>query len=256
MKSAAQFAYAQARLQARHGQRPNEEVWRQLEGVGDLTNYLHVVRRSSLRQWVLGLNSSGDSHNTEQLLRSRFRSYVDEVTGWLPSDWTEPTRWIKRLPDLPALQHLLAGNTAPDWMLKDPILSEFAIEHRELRLEAFRQSDCVELAAAWQKGSSLPDAWLKHWQQLMPANALKDAGTRHMIKLYRSQLTPNTDLSAADTNHQHHQLEAHLKALFRRYSFQATAAFAHLGLIALDLEKLRSGLVRRALFPDIMKAAS
>jgi hypothetical protein len=256
MKATAQFAYVQARLQARHGQRPNEEVWRQLEGVGDLTNYLHVVRRSSLRPWVLGLNSSGDSHNTEQLLRSRFRSYVDEVAGWLPPDWTESARWIKRLPDLPALQYLLAGNTAPDWLQKDPMLSEFAIEHRELRIEAFNQSDCAYLAAAWQKGSSLPAAWLEHWRQLLPANTLKDAGTRQMIKLFSNQLAPVADLAAVDTNHQRYRLEAQLKALFRRYSFQATAAFAHLGLIALDLEKLRSGMVRRTLFPDIMKAAS
>ncbi|HBE93109.1 MAG TPA: hypothetical protein DDW55_11525 [Gammaproteobacteria bacterium] len=256
MKAAAQFAYAQARLQARHGQRPGEQVWRQLEGVGDLANYLHVVRRSPWRHWVLGMNGSRDSHDTEQLLRSRFRSYVDEVAGWLPPDWKEPIKWVKRLPDLPALQYLLAGNTAPDWLLKDPMLSNFAIEHRELRLDAFRQSDCAQLAAAWQKGSSLPVAWLEHWQQLLPANALKDAGTRHMIKLYRNQLTPSADLTAADTYHQRYRLETQFKALFRRYSFQATAAFAHLGLVALDLEKLRSGLVRRAIFPDIMKAAS
>ena len=256
MKSAAQFAYAQARLQARHGLRPGEQTWRQLQGVGDLANYLHVVRRTSLRPWVLGMNGSHSSHNHELLLRQRFREYVDEVAGWLPSDWSESVRWLKRLPDLPALQHLLAGNAAPGWLLQDPMLSDFASEQRELRLEAFKQSDCASLAAAWQKGTSLPVAWLEHWQQLLSTDALKDAGIRQMIRLYRNQLGPQIDPAVADTGHQRQQLETQLTTLFRRYSFQATAAYAHLGLIALDLEKLRSGLVGRILFPDTLKAAS
>lgn len=256
MKTTAHFAYVQARLQARHGQRPDEGIWLQLEGIGDLANYLHVVRRSSLRQWVLGMDGSRDSHGIEQLLRSRFRNYVDEVAGWLPPDWIESARWVRRLPDLPALQYLLAGNTAPDWMLKDPMLSDFTIAHRELRLEAFRQSDCAHLATAWQKGTSLPAAWLEHWQQLCTGNAASDPGIEHLIRLYRDQFVFHGNDNKPDTNHQRHQLEIQLNVLFRRYSFQATAAFAHLGLIALDLEKIRSGLVRRALFPDIMKAAS
>ncbi|HBE91761.1 MAG TPA: hypothetical protein DDW55_04260, partial [Gammaproteobacteria bacterium] len=112
------------------------------------------------------------------------------------------------------------------------------------------------LATAWQKGTSLPFAWLEHWQQLLSTNALEDPGIRQMIRLYRNQLDPQINPTAADAGHQRQQLETHLTALFRRYSFHATAAYAHLGLIALDLEKLRSGLVGRILFPDTLKAAS
>ncbi len=39
--------------------------------------------------------------------------------------------------------------------------------------------------------------------------------------------------------------------LFRNYSSTAVAAFAHLGLVALDLEQLRWGLVQRRAFPSV-----
>jgi hypothetical protein len=256
IKSISHYAYAQARLQARHGQRPGEHVWLQLHGTGDLANYLLVVRRTSLRHWVLGMNVSHSIHEIEQSLRDQLRGYIDEIADWLPTDWRESVRWISRLPDLPALQHLLAGNAAQSWMLSDPMLRDFASEERELRLDAIMRSDCYRLAESWQKGHSLPDAWLDHWQQLLPENSLKEDGIRQMIRLYHEHLSPPSDTEIVDTAQQRLHLETRLTSLFRHYSFQATAAFAHLGLVALDLGRLRSGLVRRALFPEAMKEAS
>ena len=148
------------------------------------------------------------------------------------------------------------GNTAPAWLLNDPVLNILASEHRELRLDAFRHSQYAGLAAKWEKGHSLPVAWLEHWQQRMPADAQKDPGIKSTTSLFREQLILHSDRTIEDTGQQRLQLESRLTALFRRYSFQTASAYAHLGLIALDLEKLRSGLVRRALFPDILKAAS
>jgi hypothetical protein len=46
------------------------------------------------------------------------------------------------------------------------------------------------------------------------------------------------------------QLVAGLNYVFRRYSFEPAAACAHLGLIALDMEKLRGELLQRALFAE------
>ncbi len=47
-----------------------------------------------------------------------------------------------------------------------------------------------------------------------------------------------------------------LTGVFRRYSFQPAAAVAHLGLVALDLEKLRGDLVSRQLYAETAVAAS
>ncbi len=246
----------QARLQARHGQRPGEDVWFQLHGADELANYLLVVRHTSMRHWVLGMNVSHSSHEIEQSLRDQLREYIDEIAAWLPTEWRQSIRWLSRLADLPALQHLLAGNAALAWMLSDPMLRDFSSEEREIRLDAFMRSDCHHLAESWQKSHSLPDAWLDHWQQLLPGNSLKEDGIRQMIRLYREHLSLPADHKTIDAAQQRLQLETRFTSLFRHYSFQATAAFAHLGLVALDLRRLRSGLVRRALFPEVMKEAS
>lgn len=255
MNALGQFSYTQARLSARHGQRPGEHTWIQLQGIGDLASYLHAARRTSLRQWVMGMSSTHGNHEIEQSLREQFRHYVDEVAGWFPTDWNESIKWIKVLQDLPALQHLLAGNIPQAWLLHDPVLYIFASEHKVQRLDAFRQSDYAGLAAAWEKGLSLPVSWLDQWHQRMPAKALKDPGIKKSTKLFREQFKLPIDQTQKNTGQQRQQLETRLTALFRRHNFQVTAAYAHLGLIALDLEKLRSALLRRALFPDTMKAA-
>ena len=45
-------------------------------------------------------------------------------------------------------------------------------------------------------------------------------------------------------------LREDLTRLFRQFSGTALAAFAHLGLIALDVERLRAGLVLRLVLPQ------
>jgi len=41
-----------------------------------------------------------------------------------------------------------------------------------------------------------------------------------------------------------------LTAAFRRYSFQPAAACAHIGITALDIERLRADLIERAVFAE------
>jgi hypothetical protein len=43
-------------------------------------------------------------------------------------------------------------------------------------------------------------------------------------------------------------LETGLTRLFRRHAARPAAAYAHLGLLALDIQRLRAGLLRRRLF--------
>jgi hypothetical protein len=64
-----QFAYVQARLQARHGQRPSEDRWRLLESSPDLASYLQGARSTSLRPWVVHLPAESSTHQVERSLR-------------------------------------------------------------------------------------------------------------------------------------------------------------------------------------------
>jgi hypothetical protein len=50
-------------------------------------------------------------------------------------------------------------------------------------------------------------------------------------------------------------LQARLTLLFRRAMLDPAAAFAYLALTALDLERLRGELLRRAAFPALVAAS-
>jgi hypothetical protein len=250
MNHAARFGYAQARLQARHGARADEQLWRRLASVGDFTSYLQAARRSTLRPWVLGIQVTESSHSIELHLRQQFRRYVDEVAQWLPAHWGDSVRWVKRLPDLPALQYLMNGEVAPAWMLEDPELRLFASETVALRLESMRNSDVNPLLAAWQRGSALPEAWLEQWQQLWPVQPTSGCGLTYLARLLSQHIQLLHSAPSVPTGHQRSHIEHRLTLAFRRYSLEPAAACAHLGLIALDLEKLRGELAFRLLFTE------
>jgi hypothetical protein len=253
MGERAQFAYTQARLQARHGARPDARLWHRLASVGDLAGYLDAARRTTLRPWVTGMQAAPASHAIELLLRRRFRGYVDEVAHWLPARWGATVLWVKRLPDLPALQHLLTGAMAPSWMLDDPALRGLAAGNMAERLEALRNSDCDRLASAWLQGTPLPAAWLEQWRRMWPVARGAGSGLAYLARLLHKYL----QFAPGDQPAQRREmLVPGLLYAFRRYGFQPAAACAHLGLVALDLEMLRGELVVRALFPDVAGAAS
>jgi hypothetical protein len=254
MHERAHFAYAQARLQARHGARPDEQLWRRLASAGDLAGYLDTARRTTLRPWLTGMQAAPSSQAIELLLRQRFRHYVDEVANWLPGRWRETVHWVKRVPDLPALQHLLAGAPSLPWMPEDPALQDFASGTRDERLEALRRSDCNCLVSAWQQGTALPAAWLEQWRRLWPVERGAGAGLAFLGQLLRRYSQAMATAPGALPEHRRRLLVPGLHRAFRRHAFQPAAACAHLGLVALDLERLRGELVTRALFADIARA--
>jgi hypothetical protein len=244
------FAYAQARLQARHGQRADAQLWRRLHGTGDLASYLQMARQTVLRPWVIGIDTSQRSHDIEFSLRRQFRSYVDDVTHWLPVDWRGAFQALKQLPDLPALQHLLSGESVPAWMLEDPVLRDFASETVKSRIEAIQASECGYLVKAWQRGETLYDAWYDAWRQRWPGPARLDAAMERLGRLLLQHIRSQGAKSGTATRQQRDVLLSKLAAAFRNYSFQPAAALSHLALVALDLEQLRGDLLRRKLFSE------
>lgn len=248
MSHGASFAYAQARLQARHGRRPTEPLWRRLASTGDLANFLQQAQRTTLRPWVLGMQATQTSHALELSLRQRFRNYIDEVACWLPGNWGAVVRPVKQLPDLPALQYLLRGETAPEWLLEDAVLRPFASENMAKRLEAMHGAGCGYLATAWQRGDPLYQAWLEHWQDQWQRSRRFAAGLACLGRLLRSFLQESRAGQAAASGLPRRRLVSGLNQAFRRHSFEPAAACAHLGLVALDLEVLRGELLQRALF--------
>lgn len=250
MSERARFAYAQARLQARHGARPDESVWLRLQGVGDLASYLQLAQHSPLRPWVLGMQARQSSHEMELSLRRQFRNYVEEVARWLPARWGGSLRWLGRLADLPALQHLLGEQAVPAWMREDPMLQPLAGETLSARIDAMQNCDCRCLLKASRPGRPLYEAWFACWQGQWPQAPGLTPGLHTLGTIFLAHLRAQRSGSATPTRRQREMLVPVLQGAFRRYSFQPAAACAHLALIALDLEKLRGDLVRRVLFSE------
>lgn len=252
MNQVASFAYAQARLQARHGARPNAATWRRLEGVGDLLHFLQVARATGLRPWVLHFSVRTDIHAMELSLRQQFRHYIADVASWQPVAWRKPMLWVQQLLDLPGLQHLLMGERVPAWMREDPVLKPFATDNLRARREALQDSDFAPLVDTWQAGLPLLGGWRQRWRALWPqisrtAAAPMERLEAHLLRHLRS-LREGGGVERSQRACE--QLAEKLAYEFRRYTHQPAAALTHLALVALDLERLRAALVRRGLFAE------
>ncbi|MGB7932677.1 MAG: hypothetical protein WCH04_10720 [Gammaproteobacteria bacterium] len=234
--------------------RPDERVWRRLESIGDPGAYLQVARNTALRPWVVGLHADHGAHDIELALRQQYRSTIDEVAHWMPAGWRGTVSWVRRLPDLPALQYLLTGAATPDWMRDDPELRTFASNTPAGRVQALQSSDCAALLKGWQRGEPLYASWLEHWRALWPEASRLVVGLEALTRLLRRHLGALSLQSGAASVSLYETLLRELNIAFRRYSFQPAAAFAHLGLVALDVQKLRAQLLQRALFAGMTES--
>lgn len=241
------FAYAQARMQARHGRRLNEQEWAQLSSTHDLGRFLQLARNSSLRPWVLQLGVHTGLHDIERTLRQELVTYIQEVATWQPDPWQEAVRWTQWLPYLPALQHLLQGESPMSWMLDAPALKLFVSEDMTLNTEALSSSICAPLYEGWHAGLSLVEAWCRHWLILWPSSSpdKSNATLEKLAERLQDHLDTFADASIDYAQPARERLRQELQWSFRRHTQQPATAFIHLALVALDLERLRGELVSR-----------
>ena len=226
-----------------------------VEGQKDLASFLQSARQTSLRPWVLSLHAQDNSHLLEATLRQLYRNYVDEVANWTPSPWRLSVQWLEYLYDLPSLQYLLSGNTAPSWIQEEPQLKQFTATYLEDRIKVMQKSVYAPLIAAQQSGKTLLTGWTEHWRSLWP----QEKSNRSIIKLialFNQHLTDFPQLSPRLAWKSRDKLAATLTIMFRQFSYQPVAVFIHLALIALDLERLRGDVVQRCLFPGFKELAS
>ncbi|MBI3154700.1 MAG: hypothetical protein HYZ20_04770 [Burkholderiales bacterium] len=196
------FAYAQARLQARHAGLPGTALWSALEATRSLPAYLSAARGSTLARWVETLGADADARRIEQRLQAQWQAEVYEVAGWLPTRWQPAVQWFGGLPALP-----LADDAA---------------------------ARPAEVAAEWRR----------EWGRRLPRQARPAAETyaRPAEWLLPGLRAGAAGLRAAGDP----EVEQRLERLFRREAGGPLAVLAHLGRLALVVERLRGGLVARA----------
>ena len=242
--------FAQARLQARHAQRLSAAAWQRLETTREFAALLESARSSALHPWLAGITPASTSHQIEAVLRAHWRALVAEVAGWMPAAWQASVAWCASLPDLPLLQHLARGGEPSAWMHDDPDYRSLCAVARSERRAALAGGKFGALASAWLEPALLARAWRAEWQRRLPERPDDDEhDTLH--QLTAALLQHGAAFAAAAPGSGgllRRSLQARLSLLLRRATLEPAAAFIHVALCALDLERLRGELLSCLLF--------
>ncbi len=240
--------FATARLAARHGQRPDAAAWQRIEGLRDFGAALEEARRGALQAWLLGLTPESTPAEVETALRAQARATVDEAAAWVGPAWCAAVRWCAVLPDLPPLQHLLRGGTPPAWMHDDPRWQALAAAEAGTQATLLAAGDWAPLAAT--APDALPLAWCTHWRRLWPRRAFADdEALERLARLLRDEAAAFASAGPGSGRARRDALRERLRPWLRGAMLEPAGVFAQLALTALDLERLRGELLRRAWFP-------
>lgn len=249
------FELAQARLQSRHGLRASDVDWQRLETARELGLLLEAARASPVRPWVAGITAGASSSEIEATLLAHWRALVAEVAGWMPPPWRRALDWCALLPQLPALQHLLRGGEPAAWMQDDPELRALCAEPVNARRRALAAGAWGALAVGGSTQATLAPAWRAEWERRLPQPLDEaDDSLRQVVAALASHGAAFAAAPPGPGGLLRQSLRARLSLLFRRAALEPAAAFIHVALCAIDLERLRGELLRRALFPTARAA--
>jgi hypothetical protein len=244
--NAGRFAYAQARMQARLGQRISSLDLLRSRAARDLPAYLQHVRSTALARHVARIAADTDVHEIERRLREQWGTTVEEVARWQPADWRPATLWLRWLPYLPALQQLARGGRAPAWTREDPLLARVVAAVPGRRAGMLGGTVLAPLQRAVAVHGDVTDAWLDHWRSLWPHEPTSRVALERLVhEVVTAPL--RTDVadagrSSADTLR---ALGRRFLRAFRRHPLSPVAAFAWLGLEAFDHLELRGAIAMR-----------
>ncbi|HET7202265.1 MAG TPA: hypothetical protein VFI92_02745 [Steroidobacteraceae bacterium] len=243
---AGSFGYAQARLQARLGQRVPPEDLQRARAARDLPAYLQQVRTTSLARRVARIAPGMDVHEVERRLRDEWGVTVEEVSRWLPARWRVATLWLRWLPYLPALQKLARGGRAAAWTREDPVLARIIAVEPGRRAGVLGGTALQPLQSAVADHGEVTQAWLTHWRSLWPDEPAAVAALERLVRRVAT-VAEALRLAAPQASSEDalRTLARRLLHAFRRHPLSPVAAYAFLGLEALDQLELRGAITMR-----------
>ena len=95
--------------------------------------------------------------------------------------------------------------------------------------------------------------WLSHWRRLWPDDGAGDPGLRLLVSLVERHRTGGDGDAAGDWRE---NLERRAVGILRRHRERPVTVFCHLLLCAVELHRLRQGLLQRTLFNDLAREAA
>jgi len=149
--------------------------------------------------------------------------------------------------------HLRRGVNVFPWMRDDPVLDPYTQADPVARRKALADSEMAPVLDAAAAGSAPLAAWHEYWLILLPAGFPDSQRALQKLANSISGGARPAIASSAETRSsrsQRRSLKRRFVSNFRRHARTPVAAFAFLGLSLLDYDRLRSGLVVRAVFPD------
>jgi hypothetical protein len=222
-----------------------------LESSRSLAHYLHIARGTALAPRLHHYTRTTSAHEIERSLRHDWREEVDGVSRWLPSRWGAAVRWTRWLPDLPSLTHLLQGGRVPAWVGRDPTLARLAIADIDDRIATIHLTEPGRALARYGDDDPV-SSWLLHWRTLWPKGDSTSAAIDELVDIVAASLESTRPVGP----NSYRLLESRTLRLMRRHINQPVVAFCHLLLTALQLHRLRYGLMQRALFNDLTAGES
>jgi hypothetical protein len=245
------FAYAQARQQARHGALPSPTLWQRLEASASLAHFLQSARKSVVRPWLYNIGPHSRAVEIELALRAELRHQIEAVAAWQPRPWRAAALWTRVLCNLPAVDHLLRGEPARPWMREDRWLQPLALDAPvTARVQGLAETPYAPLGGAHPANGDLAGAWVDHWRSLWPAASPSERRSLEtLVSLVAEHYRVLASGEAIGSARAREALESRLRRAVRHHTHEPAAAYLHLALVALNLERLRGALIRRQLFP-------
>jgi hypothetical protein len=174
----------------------------------------------------------------------------------MPEAWEDAVRWCAVAADLPVVAHLALGAATLPWMREDPVFRELCEREASGLGTAPVDGPLAPLAAAWIEPGRLAHLWRDEWRRRLPARRTDDPRlVDEFAHALSAHLAAFRDAAVRDGWPLRRTLQSRLTLLFRRAMLDPAAAFAYLALTALDLERLRGELLRRAAFPALVPAS-
>jgi hypothetical protein len=228
------FGYIRARIMARHSRRLSPEQWQELENCRGLESFLQLARQSSLDAWVRHFAPGDEPQRWERSLRRDWQTSLEQFLGWTPPRWSPCLAWTSLLPQLPAIAGLLNSAPGPAWVGDDDLLGPLDTRDRQAFRESLVKRGWQALLQYWNDAEPL-SAWWRAWQDAWPA------GTHARLE----RLEPGRVLLLHPDGLQREKLDQFLSRILRDQHPDILPVLAHLGLLALDLGRLRANLLHR-----------
>jgi len=140
-------------------------------------------------------------------------------------------------------------------MRDDPVYRDLCFAEAATPPAALVSGPLAPLVSAWADPDRFLTVWRAEWTRRLPRSLAAAPLLQRLATLLESHLAVFAEAVPGESWPLRRALQARLASLFRRATLDPAAVFVFLAQSALDLERLRGELLRRATFPGAPLAA-